>query len=163
MKMHCFSASAVVLAFCFGPVLSQTDCTLPTNNDIATLIVSVLQSGHDLNITTIDVTDFQLLCLAYSEEQNRYRYFSVLVEYTCIGNTNCPSGTAIEQLDSQCNSGVWGGVGGNFEDIRTQDPIDTSSTFTREDCALCISPDLISILGIPIVADNETHCVGELY
>lgn len=160
--MHGFSVSTVLLACCLGPILCQTDCAFPTSYDIETLIVNVLQSEHGLSITSIVLWDFQPLCLAHSEEENRYRYFSVLVEYTCIGNTNCPIGTAVEQLDSQCNSGMWGGVGGSFENIRMQDPIATSSTRRREDCALCISPDLTGILGIPIVADNETHCVGEL-
>ena len=82
-----------------------------------------------------------------------------MVEYTCTGHFNCPSGTAVEQFDSQCNSGAWSrSVQGDVDNTRTVNPTANFSTTTREDCAFCFSPALAS--NLRLTTDNVTHCVG---
>ena len=99
------------------------------------------------------------MCLAYSQERDRYRFVSVVVEYICTGHANCPSGTAVEQFDSQCSGGTWShSVEGDVDNIRTVDPTANFSTTTKEDCAFCFSPALAS--NLRLTTDTVTHCVG---
>ena len=120
-----------------------------------------IPTGADPPTPTVDVLDFHPVCLAYSQERDRYRYVSVVVEYTCTGNAKCPSGTAVEQFDSQCNSGTWShSVHGDVDNIRTVNPTANFSTTPREDCALCFSPATVTSLSLTIVTDTVTHCVG---
>ena len=53
---------------------------------------------------------FHPVCLAFDNVQDHYRAVSVLVEYTCTGNPSCPSGTAVEQIESECSNGDWSNV-----------------------------------------------------
>ena len=138
------------------------DCTFPSNSDVEDVISRILPTADSPSTPTVDVSTFQPLCLAYSQERNRYRFFSVLVRYTCEGNANCPSGTALEQIESQCINGEWSNsVLGSVENTRRTDPTATLSTTTREDCAFCLSTDLANPMSLN--TDSLTHCVGEYY
>ena len=147
----------VLLVAVVAGICSCQECSLPTNDDLEEVIANILQAP---DISTVNVTRFHPVCLAFGQQQDLYRLVSVVVEYTCSGHTNCPSGTAVEQIESECDSGSWSNsVGGSTENTRSV-PSDASfTTITREDCSFCFSPELASILGA--TTDSVTHCVGE--
>ena len=148
----------MLLVAAVAGMCSCQDCALPTNHDLEVVIEGILTSGDSPTPPVINVTSFHPVCLAFSQEQDRYRFVSVVVEYTCTGNT-CPSGTAVEQVESQCSvSGMWSNsVQGSTENTRTVNPQASFSTTTREDCAFCLSPERSGTLS----TDDVTHCVGE--
>ena len=156
-KMPSSVFQILLVAAVAGICSCQQDCALPTNDDLEDVIGQILTSGDSSPTPVINVTRFHPVCLAFSQEQGRYRYVSVVVEYTCT-DTNCPPGTAVEQIESQCSvGGMWSNsVQGSTENTRTVNPQASFSTTTREDCAFCLSPELAAGL-----ADNVTHCVGK--
>ena len=161
IKMHFVVVAAVVVACIVGLASCQGDCAFPTNDNVESVISLIFPIADSPTTSTVTVLEFQPLCLAHSQRRNRYRFFSVLVRYTCEGNANCPSGTALEQIDSQCNNnGEWiNSVQGSTGNSRRTDPTATLSTTTREDCRFCFSTDLASTLSR--TTDDVTHCVGE--
>lgn len=156
---------ATVLVVLFLSLTScQRDCAYPTANEIEELIVNILRSDDNSPTPTVTITNFHPVCLAYSKQRNRYRFFSVLAEYTCTGNTHCPSGAAVEQFESQCDGSTrtWSGLYSSFEYIRRQNPSATWSTDTRENCSLCTSAAFAPFIELTSTPDDETHCIGEL-
>ena len=154
--------AALIIVLTAGGVSSQMDCPEITEAALEdNVIVKSIPTGEGSHTLTVDVMSFHPVCLAYSQERDRYRFVSVVVEYTCTGHANCPSGTAVEQFDSQCSSGTWShSVQGDVDNTRTVDPTANFSTTTREDCAFCFSPATVTGLGSTRVTDNVTHCVG---
>ena len=151
--------AAVIVVLTAGNASSQIDCPEITEAELETVIKDGIPGHRDFGIPTVDVLDFHPVCLAYSQERDRYRYVSVVVEYTCTGNANCPSGTAVEQFDSQCNSETWSHIVASSPDnIRTVVPTADFSTTTREDCAFCFSP--ATAAGFSLTTDTVTHCLG---
>ena len=159
----------VTLAGCLlGSGLCQLDCAFPTEADVREIISATLQSGEAAPATDIILTrstepPFHIVCLGHSRQKNRYRAFSVLVEYTCEGNAQCLGGT--EQFDAQCTTdNTWGArVQGAVEELsRTTSPTATFSTELREDCFVCASLTITDDIGLPDPDDDETHCVGKL-
>ena len=81
-----------------------------------------------------------MTCLAFGYQKDLYRAVSVVVEYTCSGNSNCPVGSVMEQIESECEDGDWclvSSVQGSVEDTRSQSPLADFSTEMREDCSFC--------------------------
>ena len=160
MEMRLTALATLIVVLTAGGVSGQMDCPEITATALENVIMSSILTGDNPATPTVDVLDFHPVCLAYSQERDRYRYVSVVIEYTCTGNADCPSGTVVEQFDSQCNSGTWSHiVQGDADNIRTVSPIATLSTTTREDCAFCFSPNTAS--GLAITTDTITHCVGK--
>ena len=150
--------AALIVVLTAGGVSGQVDCPEITEAALENVIGNNIPTGEGSS-PTVDVLNFHPVCLAYSQERDRYRFVSVVVEYTCTGNANCPSGTAVEQFDSQCNSGTWShSVQGDVDNTRTENPTANLSTTTREDCAFCFSPALAS--NLRLTTDPVTHCVG---
>ena len=147
---------AVVAGTC-----SCQDCSFPTNGDLEQVIASVIRSGDSSPPPTVTVAEFHPVCLAFGQQQDRYRLVSVVVEYTCSGHANCPQDTAVEQIESECINGVWSNmVLGSVLDTRSVPPDASFSTTTRENCSFCLTAELAnSIIGD--TTDNVTHCVGE--
>ena len=138
------------------------DCAFPTNSDIESIIGDALQNADTPAEPTIALMgDFHVVCLAFSRQKDRYRAISVLVQYTCDGSSNCPSGTVTEQFEAECNSNnEWtNNVLGDTTRTRTMSPSATTSTQRREDCSFCASPE--KVMGLGITTDAVTHCVGE--
>ena len=154
--------TTLVLASLFLDLGScQMDCAFPSDDDIGSVISDIIAIGDSPSTPTIAVLDFQVLCLAYSEERNRSTFFSVLVHYTCVGNTNSPAGTAVEQIESECKNGKWSNtVFGSTINTRRTNPTAVLVTPTREDCSACLSTTLASVLGSS-APDPNTHCLGE--
>ena len=152
----------LVVGLVIRPALCQLDyCQRITDTVLQDIIVDVIRAGDNSQIPTVNVLDFNPVCLAYSQERDRYRFVSVVVEYTCTGNVRCPSGIVVEQFDSQCNGGAWSHiVQGDVDNTRTENPTADLSTTTREDCFLCASP--ATATGSDLTTDTVTHCVGKL-
>ena len=157
-----YTGLTVLLVAAVAGICSCQDCALPTNDDLEVVIGQILTSGDSSPTPVINVTRFHPVCLAFSQEQGRYLYVSVVVEYMCTGNTNCPPGTAVEQIESQCSvGGMWSNsVQGSTENTHSVTSQTSFSTTTRENCALCLSPEIATAIGI-LSTDNVTHCVGE--
>ena len=95
------------LASCQMPM----DCALPTGSEIETVLREIIAFGDSASTPDINVISFTPRCLAVGEQRDRYRAISVLVDYTCTGNTLCPDGgRGEEQIESVCNNGVWSRV-----------------------------------------------------
>ena len=137
------------------------DCAFPTNSDIQSIMVAAIRSAESPADPTITlVGGFHTVCLAFSRQKDRYRAISVLVQYTCEDNSNCPSGTATEQFEADCINNNWSNlVFGSTVFTRTMSPSATFSTLQREDCSFCASPAKANDAGA--TTDDETHCVGE--
>ena len=152
--------SVLVVAVVAG-ICSCQDCSFPTNDDLEEVIANVIRSGDSPTPPTVTVARFHPVCLAFGAQQDRYRLVSVVVEYTCSGNTNCLSGTAVEQIESECDSGVWSNtVQGSTENTRSVPPDASFNTTTREDCSFCLTAELANNI-ISVTTNNVTHCVGE--
>ena len=160
-KMRLTIVAALIVVLTAGGATGQMDCPEITEAALENVIRKNIPTGDSPPTLTVDVLSFHPVCLAYSQERDRYRYVSVVVEYTCTGNANCPSGTAVEQFDSQCSSGTWShSVHGDVDNIRTVNPTANFSTTAREDCGLCFSPATVTGLRLTTVTDTVTHCVG---
>ena len=160
----------ITLATCLlGSGLCQLDCAFPTEDDVREVIANGIVTGeaglnHVITLTRSE-EPFRIVCLGHSREKDRYRAFSVLVEFTCEGNPACPSGTVVEQFDAECTAdNTWGArvLGASLELSRTTSPTATFSTELREDCFVCASSTLTTDIGLPDPDDDETHCVGKL-
>ena len=149
----------VLLLVVVAGICSCQECSFPTNDDLEQVIANIIQTG-DSSTPDVNVTRFHPVCLAFGVQQDHYRTVSVVVEYTCSGNANCPSGTAVEQIESECDSGIWSNIVlGSVLDTRSVPPDASFTTTTRKDCSFCLSPELASSIGV--TTNNVTHCIGE--
>ena len=143
-------------------ICSCQECSFPTNDDLEQVIANIIPTGDSSSTPDVNVMRFHPVCLAFGVQQDHYRLVSVVVEYTCSGNINCPSGTAVEQIESECDSGMWSstvlGSVGNTRSVITEANFTTT---TREDCSFCLSPELASSLRGITNVNHVTHCVGE--
>ena len=158
-----YSLTAVLILASI-PVITvcQIDCDLPTSSDLKDVITEALIFGDNPTTPNISVTNFHSVCLAHGQERDRYRYLSVVVEYTCINSGNCPSSSAVEQFETECDGGMWDyEVLSSSINTRTQNPTANFSTTTRGDCLLCLSPELAS--GSSLITDDLTHCVRKFH
>ena len=153
--------TALLMAVVAGLCSCQQQCLFPTNDDLELVIARIILVENSPSPPTINVIRFHPVCLAFGEQQDRYRSVSVVVEYTCSGNTNCPPGTVVEQIESECNGGVWSdttmiGIVGNSRPVFNEANFTTT---TREDCSVCLFQELEE--ENPITIDSVTHCLGE--
>ena len=150
----------LIVAIVAGMCSCQEECSFPTNDDLERVIAEIIETGDGLTDADVNVMRFHPVCLAFGQQQNHYRFVSVVVEYTCSGISNCPSGTAVEQIESECVSGVWSNeVEGNTDNTRSTTTEANFTTTTRENCSFCLSTELADILGP--TTHSVTHCVGE--
>ena len=137
-------------------------CPDITAADLERVIADSIQAGDNRQPATVTVTRFRTVCRAQGQQRDRYRGVSAVVEYTCTGNAECPSGSVVEQFESGCGTGpayAWTGVVGSTGRIRTENPLASFTTTARDDCAFCYNIELANTF--PIVTDNVTHCVGK--
>ena len=156
---------AAALATCFLGLAScqmAMDCAFPTGSEIQAVLRELIEVGESPSPATIDVISITPRCLAASQQRDRYRAISVLVNYTCTGNILCPDGDrGEEQIESDCVNGEWiHTVFGSADLTRDATPEDVpASVPTRRDCAFCVSPALAVVVGLQ--SDDVYHCVGE--
>ena len=161
-----FAAMLLLVAVVIGTSYSQ-ECELPTASDLERVIPSIIQAGNAAAPPAINLIKFHFVCRSFTEEQDRLRGVSVVVQYTCTGHSNCPSGSAtvpgvVEQMEFGCVGGQWtNNVEGSTDPslIRSQNTQATVSTTTRDSCSGCISPELANNVGGS--TDSVTHCVGK--
>ena len=146
--------TGMCMTFC-----SCQECSYPTNDDLKDVIERVIVSGDSSTTLSVNVIKFHPVCLACSAKQGLYHSLSVVVQYTCFGHANCPSGTAQEQIESDCINRRWSNrVLGITENTRSLTTSANFSTTTRGDCAFCLSPELANMFSLR--TDTVTHCVG---
>ena len=152
--MRFFGVAAVLVGLLVGSVWCQQlgNCPFPEAANITAIIGESIAVGDSTSTPTITLAgDFTLVCMAFSEQKDRLRAFSALVQYSCSGSSNCPpGGTAIEQFEAECNMDqVWtNGV------RKSPAPM----ACMRED-SFCASPDVDDSVGLPRPPDEVTHCV----
>ena len=158
-----FTVSAALLVCVLVASASCQDCDYPSNSDLEDVIADIFAAGGNPATPTVAVTSFHLVCLVYSQDEcDRYSAVSVVVQHTCSGNPNCPSGTAMEQIESECNNGEWSNnVQGSTEHTRSEVSEANFATTVRDACSFCLSPELATILSR--TTDTVTHCVGECF
>ena len=140
----------------------MVDCDYPTENIIRDVISQVLAAGENPVTPNIDLNIHRIVCLAHSQQRDRYRAFSVIVEYTCEANAGCPEGMVVEQFEAECAGNTWGTrVLGLTGTPRTSPATGGFSTDLREDCSFCASQVVASAEGAPDPAGNGSHCIGE--
>ena len=139
------------------------DCSYPTNDDVEGVIRKIITSSQESPANpSVNINQFHVICLAFGYQKDLYRAVSVVVEYTCSGNSNCPVGSVVEQIESECDDGDWSlvsSVQGSIEDTRSQSPLADFSTEMREDCSFCLSPELAG--RVSLITDLNTHCIGK--
>ena len=163
--MRFFVVAAVLVGLLVGSVWCQQlgNCPFPEAANITAIIGQSLVAADNPSAPTITLAgDFTLVCMAFSEQKDRPRAFSALVQYSCSVNSNCPlGGTVIEQFEAECNMDqVWTNRVRNTAGLsRTESPMATASTTPREDCSFCATPDVDVAVGLPRAPDGVTHCV----
>ena len=154
----------VLVALLAGTGYSQDGCMPPTTSDLETVITAIIRTGDSATEPEITVSNFNIVCRAFAQQQDLLRVVSVVVEYTCTNNNNCPlGGTAVEQIESGCDTGgSWSNIVSGSSDpanIRSQSPEANLSTTARDDCSFCLSTPLAT--DQVVTTDTVTHCVGE--
>ena len=150
---------AIVVGICY---CQDNECASPTNTQLQDVIGSIIEGGDNSGTAVVELMDYRLVCRAFGQQQSLLRLVSVVVQYSCTGHANCPSGTATEQIETGCVNGQWDNdVRGSSTDIRSETTEASLSTVTRDDCSFCLSPELVAANNIPNPADSVTHCVGQ--
>ncbi|CAI8041016.1 Sushi, von Willebrand factor type A, EGF and pentraxin domain-containing protein 1, partial [Geodia barretti] len=152
----------VLLVTCLlGSGSCVVDCDYPTENIIRDVISQVFVTGEGAVTPTITLDRHRIVCLAYSRQRDRYRAFSVIVEYTCEVNAGCPEGMVVEQFEAECNGNTWGTrVLGVAVIPRTSPATGDFSNDLREDCSFCASQQTASAAGgAPDPASDGSHCI----
>ena len=158
MKLSAF-LSVVQLLVVLDGGFSQ-GCAPPTAADLENVMRITIGDGSSSEVLQLAFIEFNIVCRAYGMEINFLRGVSVVVQYTCSGSRMCPTGTALEQIDTECVGGQWAAsVLGSTDFIRSTTTKASLNTTTREDCSFCFSPELAGNLSL--TSDTITHCVGE--
>ena len=151
---------SLIVLLAVGTTSGQNGCSNITAADLERVIANSIQAGDNTQPATVTVTRFRTVCRAQGQQRDRYRGVSAVVEYTCTGNAECPSGSAVEQFESGCGTGdAWTGVVGSTPSIRTENPSASFTTTARDDCAFCFNNVVAN--SFPVVTDSITHCVGK--
>ena len=154
---------ALATVFASLPSAYQQDCLEPVATDLQNVIALLIPTG-DAAVTpqSVNVSDFHVVCRAHANVTGLLHTVSVVVQYTCSGHTDCPSGTVVEQIESGCEGGQWSNrVEGSTSFTRSQTTEASLSTTAREDCSACVSPELATNSLGGVTTDGVTHCVGK--
>ena len=141
-------------------------CPSPTRSQLENVIGPIIEAGDTSETAVVELIDFHIVCRAFTRQQDRLRYVSVVVQYSCTGHVNCPSGTVTEQIEAACfGDEQWTlyDVETSYDNIRSTTTEANLTTTTRYDCVVCLSPELIQADSqfSTYITDHVTHCVGE--
>ena len=142
-------ALAMLLALGHNAV-AQTDCNLPDNEEMESLIEATYTSD-----VTITLRRNHSVCLASGMYRDKWSSASFLVRYTCTPAARCNNRTEVEKelLDIRCENGNW-----SFHAMNATPDATSFETPLYTNCSSCVSPTEIE------ESDEERHCVGkELY
>ena len=156
--------TALTIATVVGICSCSEMCTFPAAADVQGVVKEMIKLGDNSTEPTINVETFHTLCRAFDEIEDHLRFVSLWVRYTCTGSPNCPLGRLPEQIESECIDGSWHYVVWDTPEYsRSQTTEASLSTPTREDCAFCVSPELLirTDQSEHHELDSITHCIGK--
>ena len=138
-------ALAMLLALGHNAV-AQTDCNLPDEEEMLSLIEATYTSD-----VTINLRRNHSVCLASGMYRDKWSSASFLFRYTCTSGS-CERGPEVEKelLDIRCEEGAWMVHAMNATPNATffETPLFTN-------CSSCVSPKEIK------ESDEKHHCVGK--
>lgn len=161
-------------------VTGQSECPIVQASDLGDTsapssmpgIIADSASGGDASSRPdVQLFAYQTVCLAVGVERDRYRFASVLAEYSCHGAVSVLSKIACDevgttnytaQFDVECDDGAWELATSTIVSSGTnvfQPPDATFDTALRQDCSFCVDPSRSADLGGRDI-DTETHCAG---
>ena len=160
--MYRFWGLKILLVALVAGLCSSQDCAFPTTSQLEEVISEIIPIGDgSVTTPTVNLADFHVVCLAYGEEENLFRFISVVVNYTCTGNSRCDAVEGLEQIEAGCLNGNWSdNVQGHTDNIRSMTTEASFTTTPREDCSFCFSTEIANTIST-ISTDPVTHCVGE--
>jgi hypothetical protein len=137
-----------------GRFINGQDCPIVEKSDLGStstpssvgLLPDTLAAAGLSN--SIQIIDFNIVCLVQAQMKNEYTSISVIVRYF----RDLDSMVADVQVEFQCSMGQWS-AGNNVR----MDPIATLNSTIALNCILCFEEGTIGSL---VVDDN--HCAGEL-
>ena len=98
-----FVFQAVVLAvMAVGVCTAQTQCDPPTEGQLADVIARIISGGDNSAGVTVDLMEFRIICSAFGMLEGRLRQVSVVVDYTCTGNSVVLTLYISTACDSSC-------------------------------------------------------------
>ena len=117
-------------------------CPSPTRSQLENVIGPIIEAGDTSETAVVELIDFRIVCHAFTRQQDLLQLVSVVVQYSCTGHVNCPSGTVTEQIEAGCDGrGQWTyDVETSDDNIRSTTTEADLTTTTRYDCVLCLSP-----------------------
>lgn len=164
MRQFRFALCGLVLFSLVRFAAAQSNCALPSNEDIETAIGDTLKRGDSPTRPDIDLAQVHYVCQSSGMFRDTYRGVSLLATYTCSGSALCRGGVGEpSQFDFQCNvAGDWSPVVLATADFSfIENPDANFSTPTDTKCGLCVNPELLTSSGIALQSDPLTHCVGK--
>ena len=160
----------LILSLCLGlTVNGQTpQCPLIQGSELGSfdapvaggLVSSAYRQGDGDQSPRVQIFEYNVVCLSAGTVRDTYRSVSVVVNYTCIGVSECEDTPfTISQFEFGCTAEVSGAqwspsLGGSMEGIRTTPADGSLATPLRTDCGICGSP-----VRFPF-SNNENHCGG---
>ena len=158
---------------CALALLSSAVAVLNCNEDdlfapgiLEDLIGTAVITGDSPTKPTVVVQRNYTVCFSVGTQIGSINSVSLLISYSCVGNSNCPgpgsSGSGTEQFDFGCQNGQWiTGQFSNFQAARDENPSATFNTTQRRDCAACFTQHPSQISDSDLAFDPATHCVGK--
>lgn len=145
---------------------TSAGCALIVEDDLPPLIAETFRNADNSAEPSISVEKMHILCTAQGTVKERYRSVSVLVNYTCSGNSGCANSANISQFDFSCDDdNGWEALvlSASTDGVRTDDPQSDFLTSVKTGCSYCATQEAIDAVGLNSSSDVLTHCVGECY
>ncbi len=133
------------------------------------LVGNLLDSagGDGTVIPPVQVNNMNIVCEAQDSVQDRYRYTSVVVSFTCSGQTPpyCDNSMILtQQFDFGCSlTNMWTSniFNGDVSISRTLFPAATLATEKASDCRVCINPIHPTVAALNSMSSETTHCISK--
>lgn len=165
-------------ALLVGQALSQGACTRLTGEDIGSttsfsnrgILANVLGNLHEgVIVGSFRVDGVQIVCEAQHPMQDRFRYTSALVAYTCISSDSrlsdiCDETERTVQLTLGCDqvdNTWWIPIFNHGGFALTRPPDANTSTALASNCLVCIHPTHPIAISATLSVQPETHCFGK--
>jgi hypothetical protein len=112
------------------------------------LLAGSLMTVSGESMPTVQVLQFNTVCLAQGDVRGRFRGISLVVLYFNMAT----SSNATAQVEYQCSAGTWESNG-----VEINNPVGTLTTPLRTDCTLCVAPGTVSSLN----SSQAEHCASK--
>ena len=134
-----------LLLLTYSPLLvtTQSNCPLPTVDDIERELVDLLRVADGAGSYVPNVSSYQYTCLAQGSTRDTYRRVSIIATFT----PNSGVAERREHFQLECSFSTWS--------ARTNDGFGTppSNPMLRRDCFTCVPGNL---------GADSNHCLGEV-